>query len=230
MKLESKKYLSDIEYSIGLIEEFLKDYSFTEYQCVTNDWFGVWRYVFAYDANGNKTNDFWYNWDSNSNNWVMYHRHVWEYDANGNETDYKCHFWNSQINDTSRYREVYSYDAYGNQTEHIWDNWDSVTNDWVFGSKWVYYWSELTTSISNNIIDLNYIVYPNPFTDYTTIELSDAVQTQKIELIDIHGRIVRTIDNVNSNSVNIHRDNLPSGIYFIRIHSDDTYVKKVIIK
>jgi uncharacterized protein with HEPN domain len=32
MKLESKKYLSDIEYSIGLIEEFLKDYSFTEYQ------------------------------------------------------------------------------------------------------------------------------------------------------------------------------------------------------
>ncbi len=32
MKLESKKYLFDIEYSIGLIEEFIKDYSFTEYQ------------------------------------------------------------------------------------------------------------------------------------------------------------------------------------------------------
>ncbi len=32
MKLESKKYLSDIEYSIGLIEEFLEDYTFSEYQ------------------------------------------------------------------------------------------------------------------------------------------------------------------------------------------------------
>ncbi len=78
--------------------------------------------------------------------------------------------------------------------------------------------------------DLNYHVYPNPFTDYTTIELSDAVQTKKIELIDIHGRIVRIIDNVNSNSVTIHRENLPSGIYFIRIHSDDAYVEKVIIR
>ena len=32
MKLESKKYLSDIEYSISLIEQFLEGYSFIEYQ------------------------------------------------------------------------------------------------------------------------------------------------------------------------------------------------------
>ena len=32
MKLKSRKYLSDIEYSIGLIEEFLEDFSFIEYQ------------------------------------------------------------------------------------------------------------------------------------------------------------------------------------------------------
>jgi len=91
-------------------------------------------------------------------------------------------------------------------------------------------WSELSTSISNTIIDFNYLVYPNPFTDYTTLKLSDAVQTRKIDVIDIHGRIVRTIDNINNNSVTIHRENLTSGIYFIRIQSDDTYVKKVIIR
>ena len=108
--------------------------------------------------------------------------------------------------------------------------WDSETYDWIYNSKTVYYWSELTTSLSNNIIDLNYIVYPNPFTDYTTIKLTDTFQIQKIELIDIHGRIVRTVDNVNSNTVTIYTDNLQSGIYFIRIHSDDTYVKKVIIR
>ena len=32
MKPESKKYLSDIEYAIGLIEEFLVDFTFPEYQ------------------------------------------------------------------------------------------------------------------------------------------------------------------------------------------------------
>jgi len=75
-----------------------------------------------------------------------------------------------------------------------------------------------------------YQSYPNPFTNYTTIKLSDFVHTQKIELIDIHGRIVRSIHNINTNSVTIQRENLPSGIYFIRIHSDDTSVKKVIIR
>jgi len=127
-------------------------------------------------------------------------------------------------------REVHTYDASGNKTESIWYDWDSETNDWQLSLKYEYYWSELTTSISQNLIDPNYIVFPNPFTDYTTIELPDAFQTRKIELIDIHGRTVRTIDNVNSNSVTIHRENLPSGIYFIRIHSDDTNVEKVIIK
>jgi uncharacterized protein with HEPN domain len=32
MKTESKKYLSDVEYSIRLIEEFIKDQSFGEYK------------------------------------------------------------------------------------------------------------------------------------------------------------------------------------------------------
>jgi hypothetical protein len=88
--------------------------------------------------------------------------------------------------------------------------------------------TEIGQSYYNNKIDCS--VYPNPFTDYTTVKLSDDVNTLKIEIIDMYGRTVRTYDDFNSNSVTIHRENLPSGIYFIRIYSDDTYVKKVIIK
>ena len=158
-------------------------------------------------------------------------RQTYRYDANGNKTEYVFCFWDTITNDWLNYlRDVYTYDSNGNLTEYIYYDWDTITNDWLVVGKQVPYWSELTTSISDNNIDPNYIVYPNPFTDYTTVKLSDVVKTKKIELIDIHGRILRTIDNVNSNSVTIHRENLPSGIYFIRIHSDDTYVKKVIIR
>jgi hypothetical protein len=76
-------------------------------------------------------------------------------------------------------------------------------------------------------------IYPNPFTYYTTIKFSGAFQIRKIDIVDIFGRIVRTIDNIHSNSVTIHRENLPGGIYFIRIHSDETdetYVRRVIIR
>jgi hypothetical protein len=58
-----------------------------------------------------------------------------------------------------------------------------------------------------------------------TIELNG-----KMVIIYMYGRTVRTIDNVESNSVTIPRGNLPSGIYFIRIYSDDTFVKKVVIR
>ena len=139
--------------------------------------------------------------------------------------------WDEIVNDwAATDRKMYSYDAHGNKLEDILYDWSSGTNDWVFKSKTVYYWSKLNTSVTNSIIDLNYNVYPNPFTDYTTIEFPDAVQTRKIELIDIHGNTVRSLHNINSNSVRIQRENLPSGIYFIRIQSDDIYVKKVIIR
>jgi len=58
-------------------------------------------------------------------------------------------------------------------------DWDTIANDWIYFSKEVHYWSELTTSISEHILDLNYLVYPNPFTEYTTIKLSDAVKPKK---------------------------------------------------
>ena len=127
-------------------------------------------------------------------------------------------------------RRIYAYETNGNKTGEIWYIWDSNANEWIYLHRSASHWSELTTSVSNNILVFNYIVYPNPFTDYTIIELSDVVQIQKIELIDIHSRTVRTFKNIYGNSVTIHRDNIPGGIYFIRIHSDGTYVKKVIIR
>jgi hypothetical protein len=196
-----------------------------------NDWVGDDSIVSTYDANGNRTEAVIYEWDLETNYWVASGHSFFEYDANGNQTKYMHYNWDSITNDwVGQYHWFSTYDANGHETGYIRSWWDLDMNDWLYSLKSVSYWSELTTSIPNNFIDLNYIIYPNPFTDYTTIKLSDAEKIQKIELIDIHGRTVRSIDNANSNSVTIHRQNLPSGIYFIRIQSDDTYVKKVIIR
>ena len=46
----------------------------------------------------------------------------------------------------------------------------------------------------------------------------------------MHGRIAKTIENVNSHAVTIYRDNLLSGMYFIRTLPDDNHVTKVIIR
>ena len=139
------------------------------------------------------------------------------------------YYWHSNTKDwviSSRSIYAYAYAAHGNHTESISYLWNSEANGWVYSEKEVSNWSEL----SNNIVDLNFVFYPHPFSDYTTIRLSNALQTLNIELIDNYGRIVRTIDNVNRNLVTIHREYLSSGIYFIRIHSDEIYTEKVIFR
>jgi len=52
---------------------------------------------------------------------------------------------------------------------------------------------------------------------------------KKIELINIYGNVLKTINNPDNNSITIYRENLPGGIYFIRIHSDKVFLKKIII-
>jgi hypothetical protein len=78
--------------------------------------------------------------------------------------------------------------------------------------------------------DVPILIYPNPFTTQLTIEISESVQPSRIELIDIHGRILKSCNNMQGNSLTIGRDHLPNGIYVIRIHADEVYTKKVIIR
>jgi len=96
------------------------------------------------------------------------------------------------------------------------------------GSPNVYFTTECTTGIFQEK-NTELRIYPNPFTDYTTISFSNVMVVKKIELINIHGSILKTIINENNNFITIHRENLPGGIYFIRIYSDRIFLKKLII-
>ncbi len=78
-------------------------------------------------------------------------------------------------------------------------------------------------------INDNFVVYPNPIIDYATIKLPREVEINQIDIINVYGKTVRRITEVQSNIVSIQRENLPNGIYFIRIHAEKTYLKKVII-
>jgi hypothetical protein len=73
-------------------------------------------------------------------------------------------------------------------------------------------------------------IFPNPVSDYLIIEIADSLKIFKIEIIDLCGKILRTIDHINSNSTTIKRGDLLSGFYFLRIHADDIYTRDIIIR
>ncbi|MBQ0151691.1 MAG: fibronectin type III domain-containing protein, partial [Chryseobacterium sp.] len=71
-------------------------------------------------------------------------------------------------------------------------------------------------------------VYPNPFHD--VISISDIANVKSLSVMDISGRVVRTIENVSANSINLSE--LKEGMYILQLHYKDgsTSSQKVIKK
>jgi uncharacterized repeat protein (TIGR01451 family) len=80
-------------------------------------------------------------------------------------------------------------------------------------------WSDLYTFSFINLgeeLAQKASIYPNPFKDFTTLSFAEAQTNTLVELRDIHGKILQTY-TVNGKSLEIQRDELPVGLYFLQI-------------
>ena len=65
-------------------------------------------------------------------------------------------------------------------------------------------------------------VFPNPFTDATTLMMTEAIDANTIiELVDVHGRLVRSLQGNGTRQVTIERSDLPSGMYTVLVWLGD---------
>lgn len=75
------------------------------------------------------------------------------------------------------------------------------------------------------------MVYPNPFHNFTTIYLPVNKEYYKIDVVDIQGRIVKSMLNITQNKITLTSQNLLPGLYYIRIVSNNKiYLKKVLLE
>lgn len=80
--------------------------------------------------------------------------------------------------------------------------------------------NEMENSVKWNIA-------PQPFNNFTVVSMennSDIIS--KIEIYDIHGRIVENMNNINSNKVEIYKNELKNGIYFFQLTTVNMKVAK----
>lgn len=75
--------------------------------------------------------------------------------------------------------------------------------------------SSIILSIPGNDLQNNISIFPNPSSDFITI-LSKENQLQKIELSDMTGSVISTVD-LNSNAFILDVANYPSGTYLLRV-------------
>ncbi len=74
-------------------------------------------------------------------------------------------------------------------------------------------------------------VYPNPFTDYSLISIDRDCYNASLTIYNITGKKVKEINNISGSEIEISRDNLPCGIYLLRLTENNklVYSEKIII-
>ena len=86
---------------------------------------------------------------------------------------------------------------------------------------------------NNNTPTINIFTYPNPFTDYTIIEINDSEKREfSLSLFNCQGQIIRSINHITSGKTRIERDDLASGLYIFQLSVGKQLVAagKLIIK
>jgi hypothetical protein len=73
-------------------------------------------------------------------------------------------------------------------------------------------------------------IYPNPARYNFIVKAYDPLYTiKRVDLIDMHGNIVRSVSGNNSPEVQIERNNLKNGKYFVKITGDEIVTLVVIL-
>ncbi len=82
-----------------------------------------------------------------------------------------------------------------------------------------------------NIFQNNFYISPNPTNSSVIIQFNSTINNAEIILYDLYGQEIKAIKNISGDKIKINRDNLPSGIYFIRLTQDNKIIamKKLLI-
>jgi Secretion system C-terminal sorting domain len=75
----------------------------------------------------------------------------------------------------------------------------------------------LTSGLPGPFEQTQITIYPNPFHSTTTIQFNTFLENADIILYNLYGQAVKSARNNFSQQVEINREGLPAGLYFIRI-------------
>ncbi len=95
-----------------------------------------------------------------------------------------------------------------------------------------YYWVNLlTTGIPLLNTSTNINIYPNPFTNSTTVSFSNEQKNTTIKITEILGKEVKS-QNFSGKQLVIEKGEMPTGVYFLEIIDDKKNIlnKKIIIQ
>lgn len=76
----------------------------------------------------------------------------------------------------------------------------------------------------------NFSIAPNPASDYFTISTKNNITVENVQIMDMNGRVVKNIQNSFDNQSNISISDLNTGVYFVKVKSQNGVGTSKIVK
>lgn len=81
-----------------------------------------------------------------------------------------------------------------------------------------YLYRDILLSLNTELKQVRTIrIFPNPFSASTTLQVTDDLRNATLRIYDLNNREVKKISNISGRILTLQRDDLPSGLYFIRL-------------
>jgi len=111
-------------------------------------------------------------------------------------------------------------------TEEVFEAYD---DNWDEDTRTTYYYSESNSSgVELNNVD-GFLIYPNPATDYFTIDLKNGSETVLVEIYDTHGRMVSSQEIIDNQPILV--SDFDRGIYVYKfVHKGNMFSGKIVVQ
>jgi hypothetical protein len=77
------------------------------------------------------------------------------------------------------------------------------------------------TAANQDFFSSNFSLSPNPVKDIFTVNAKNNIAIQNIKVVDINGRIVNELNNINSSdAMQVNIGELNAGVYFVKVQTE----------
>lgn len=87
-----------------------------------------------------------------------------------------------------------------------------------------------TTASVDNVVASKFNLYPNPVIDVVTISNAENIGVEKVSIVDMNGRVVKTENFTNQSEVQLNISDLKAGVYIFNISTSEGNASKKVIK
>ncbi len=191
------------------------------------DWMNSSKNERAYDGNNNMlfyAN--WY-WDPVGDDWIATYKREYNYNENSIKTMDSWYDWNADLNSwVGWYKYNFNVGEEGETMIRFEYAWDALATDWILDLKGFYYRSLIIGIPDSKSKD--FVIYPNPVTDQLYLETTSLLGAQ-CYLVSLTGQVMNQYEIERAVS-QITINEIPSGLYFLKVVKGNKVVSKKFIK